>query len=75
DQTIVVADGKIAAMGDATAVKIPDGAKVLDLAGYTVIPGLVGMQSSRRADWLACARSVADPHRGERCADGHSGKK
>ena len=43
DQTLVIADGKIIALGDAAATKIPDGAKVLDLAGRTVIPGLVGM--------------------------------
>jgi hypothetical protein len=38
DQTIVLRDGKIEALGDAGKVKIPDGAKVLDLIGYTVIP-------------------------------------
>ncbi|MHB8609083.1 MAG: amidohydrolase family protein [Candidatus Acidiferrales bacterium] len=43
DQTIVIVDGKIAALGDAATAKIPDGAKVLDLSGRTVIPGLVGM--------------------------------
>ena len=43
DQTLVIANGKITAMGDATSTKIPEGAKVLDLKGYTVIPGLVGM--------------------------------
>jgi imidazolonepropionase-like amidohydrolase len=43
DQTLVIADGKILALGDATTTKIPEGAKVLDLAGRTVIPGLVGM--------------------------------
>jgi imidazolonepropionase-like amidohydrolase len=43
DQTIVLRDGKIDALGDTGKVKIPDGAKVLDLNGYTVIPGLVGM--------------------------------
>jgi len=43
EQTVVVADGKIAAMGDTASTKIPVGAKVLDLAGRTVIPGLVGM--------------------------------
>ncbi|MGC1485063.1 MAG: amidohydrolase family protein [Candidatus Acidiferrum sp.] len=43
DQTLVIADGKIAALGDAATTKIPDGAKVLDLAGRTLIPGLVGM--------------------------------
>src|SRR5260370_12467328 len=35
--------GKTAALGEAAATKIPDGAKVLDLTGHTVIPGLVGM--------------------------------
>lgn len=43
DQTVVVRDGKIAAVGPAGRVTIPQGAKVLDLAGHTVIPGLVGM--------------------------------
>ena len=43
DQTLVIADGKIVALGDAATTKIPDGAKVLDLFGRTVIPGLVGM--------------------------------
>lgn len=43
DQTLIIADGKITALGDAATVKIPDGAKVLDLSGRTVIPGLVGM--------------------------------
>jgi imidazolonepropionase-like amidohydrolase len=42
-QTLVIADGKIIGLGDAATTKIPDGAKVLDLSGYTVIPGLVGM--------------------------------
>jgi len=43
DQTLVIADGKIAAIGDASSIKIPESAKVLDLSGRTVIPGLVGM--------------------------------
>ena len=43
DQTIVIQDGKIGALGNSGATKIPDGAKVLDLAGRSVIPGLVGM--------------------------------
>ena len=43
DQTLTIADGKIAALGDFAATKIPDGAKVLDLTGRTVIPGMVGM--------------------------------
>lgn len=43
DQTLVIADGKITAMGEFANTKIPDGARVLDLTGRTVIPGLVGM--------------------------------
>lgn len=41
NQTIVIADGKITAVGP--NVKISPAAKVLDLNGYTVLPGLVGM--------------------------------
>lgn len=43
DQTIVVSGGKIQSIGDAATTPAPAGAKVLDLPGYTVIPGLVGM--------------------------------
>jgi len=43
DQTLVIRDGKIAALGDAASTKIPEGARVLDLSGRTIIPGLVGM--------------------------------
>src|SRR5258708_37418910 len=43
DQRGVVAEGKIAAVDAAATTKIPNDAKVLDLSGYTVIPGLVGM--------------------------------
>jgi imidazolonepropionase-like amidohydrolase len=43
DQTLIIQDGKITALGDAAITKIPDGAKVLDLTGRSIIPGLVGM--------------------------------
>lgn len=43
DQTIVLSDGKIETVGATSAVAIPRTAKVLDLTGYTVIPGLVGL--------------------------------
>ncbi|MDM0058881.1 amidohydrolase family protein [Variovorax fucosicus] len=39
--TIVIADGKILAAGSAAAVRIPSGARVIDAAGKTVIPGLI----------------------------------
>ena len=43
DQTVVVSDGKIAAIGDAASTRIPQNAKVIDRTGYSIIPGLVGM--------------------------------
>lgn len=43
DQTIIISQGKIQAVGNASVTSVPDGARSLDLAGYTVIPGLVGM--------------------------------
>ena len=43
DQTIVVAGGHIQAMGDADSTPVPEGAQVIERAGYTVIPGIVGM--------------------------------
>jgi len=42
DQTIVVSGGKIASVGDASS-SVPANAQVIDLHGYSVIPGLVGM--------------------------------
>jgi imidazolonepropionase-like amidohydrolase len=43
DQTVVIDHGKVAAVGPAGSTPTPPGAQVLDLAGHTVIPGLVGM--------------------------------
>ncbi len=43
DQTIVFSKGKIDSVGDASSASVPKDAQVLDLHGYTVIPGLVGM--------------------------------
>ena len=44
-QTVVIADGRVAAVGDDGAVDVPDGAEVLDLSGHTVIPGLIGLHN------------------------------
>ncbi len=41
DQTVVIRDGRIAAVGSASATPVPAGALTLDLAGKSVIPGLV----------------------------------
>ncbi len=43
DQTIVLGHGNIASVGPSARAQIPAGAKVLDLHGDTVYPGLVGM--------------------------------
>ena len=43
DQTIVIANGRIQAVGAADEVQVPAGARRMPLAGHTVIPGLVGM--------------------------------
>ena len=41
NQTIVIRNGDIAALGDAGRVTVPPGAATIDLTGRTVIPGLV----------------------------------
>jgi enamidase len=43
NQTLILRDGAIAEVGDAATVQPPAGARVLDLTGRTVIPGLVMM--------------------------------
>ncbi|HTC45977.1 MAG TPA: amidohydrolase family protein [Candidatus Aquilonibacter sp.] len=43
DQTIILGQGKIHSVSDAPTASIPKDAQVLDLHGYSVIPGLVGM--------------------------------
>ncbi|HEX4627653.1 MAG TPA: amidohydrolase family protein [Gemmatimonadales bacterium] len=43
DQTVIIADGRIHAVGPAAATAVPAGATVIDGTGKTVIPGLVGM--------------------------------
>jgi imidazolonepropionase-like amidohydrolase len=43
DQTIVIIDGKIKSIAPSTTATVPTGAQILDLKGYTVLPGLVGM--------------------------------
>ncbi len=41
NQTLVIRDGSIAAVGDDGRVAVPEGATVVDLTGKSVIPGLV----------------------------------
>jgi hypothetical protein len=43
DQAVIVAQGKIQSIGPAAGTVIPQNAQRMELPGYTVIPGLVGM--------------------------------
>ncbi|HUO36297.1 MAG TPA: amidohydrolase family protein [Candidatus Acidoferrum sp.] len=43
DQTVVFDHGKITAVGPASSVTPPSGAKLIDASGKTLIPGIVGM--------------------------------
>ncbi|MGA8272107.1 MAG: amidohydrolase family protein [Candidatus Sulfotelmatobacter sp.] len=43
DQTIILSRGKIDSVSDSSSASVPKEAQVIDLHGYTVIPGLVGM--------------------------------
>ena len=43
DQTVVIANGKIQAVGRFGATQPPAGARVMDLKGHTLIPGIVGL--------------------------------
>jgi len=45
DQTIVIGEGKIQSVTATTTAKIPANAQTMDLTGYTVLPGLVGMHN------------------------------
>jgi imidazolonepropionase-like amidohydrolase len=44
-QTVVIENGVIAAVGPSGQVDVPAGAEVLDLAGHTVLPGIVGLHN------------------------------
>jgi enamidase len=41
DQTLIMRDGAIAAMGGFASTRVPEGATTIDLTGKSVIPGLV----------------------------------
>ena len=44
-RTIVIQNGRIASVSAAAEARIPAGARTIDLAGHTVIPGLVGLHN------------------------------
>ena len=41
DQTLIIRDGRIVALGNSRSVTVPTAAQVIDLTGKSVIPGLV----------------------------------
>jgi imidazolonepropionase-like amidohydrolase len=43
DQTIIVIKGRIAGVGNSSAVSIPQTAKIINCSGKTIIPGMVMM--------------------------------
>jgi len=45
DQTLVISNGKIDSVEPSASAKIPANAQTIDLTGYTVLPGLVGMHN------------------------------
>ncbi|HZU44006.1 MAG TPA: amidohydrolase family protein [Terriglobales bacterium] len=46
DGTLVIENGKIAAVGPASSVKIPKGAQVIDATGMTIYPGLIDSETN-----------------------------
>lgn len=45
DQTIIIAGGRITAIGPTAEITVPASATSLDLSGHTAMPGLVGMHN------------------------------
>jgi len=43
DQTIIITGDKISSIGPSSNAKVPAAAQIVDLTGYSVLPGLVGM--------------------------------
>ena len=43
DQTVVIRDGLVEAVGPSGSLAVPTGAEVIDLTGHTVIPGFIGL--------------------------------
>ena len=41
DQTVLIHDGRIAQIGDASSIQIPEDADVLDLTGKSLLPGFI----------------------------------
>jgi imidazolonepropionase-like amidohydrolase len=50
DQVVLVQDGRITAVGPAGATPVPAGAKVIDLSGHTMLPGLIDTHTHVTSD-------------------------
>jgi imidazolonepropionase-like amidohydrolase len=44
-QTVIIRDGRIAAVGPTASTPVPAGARTIDAAGHTVLPGIVGVHN------------------------------
>lgn len=43
NQTVVIQDGRISAVGASNSVQVPAGARRIELPGHTVLPGIIGL--------------------------------
>jgi len=50
DQVVLVQDGRITAVGPAGVTPVPTGAKMIDLSGHTVLPGLIDTHTHVTSD-------------------------
>jgi hypothetical protein len=48
---VLVRDNRIAALGPAGSLEVPDGARVIDVTGRTIIPGLVDIHAHTWVAW------------------------
>ena len=60
DQTVLVREGRIAAIGPRSSVSIPAGAQRIDGAGKFLIPGLADMHAHLQSDFGYLADSLAE---------------
>ena len=59
NQTIVINDTYIEALGSSYEVNIPEGALILDMEGNTIIPGLVGLHNHTYYGWNLYSSSAS----------------
>src|SRR5439155_599613 len=64
NKKVLIENGRIKAVGSASSVTVPANAKVMDLAGHTVVPGFVGMHDHihySAAGWRNINLSFSSP--------------